>query len=353
MKTISVINVGSENSGVGTIVDAVVEQSDAKAVIASCSPARTSFVYRGGISHQFCQFGSATLIPDVKTFLEPTSVINPLIMMHEAESLANKGVKDAFQRTFISSHCRICTPHHTHYSRLMQPISGRRDYTGAGIAFTECIYAKDLIIGGKYLRDKIASLKSNFAEQFSRDSQGKENQINYSLLDELMMDETPLLEHYEKFRAQAKILAYDEMRDFAEGEPVRVVQGLDWSASDEVIGVTRTFGVTRGEENKDLAFLMSDDDNCRLEMANRWLGKPVARVLDLDEVQRNSAGIDRLAVTHCDKLKGCSTWKLIMNEVEKEIPVTKVIETIEEFVGVPVVIESSGKLSSVKVLKQK
>lgn len=135
-----VADLGFGDAGKGSIVDYLARTRRAHAVIRfnGGSQAAHNVVAPDGTHHTFAQFGSATLVPGVRTHLSRHMIVNPPAMLVEADVLRKKGVADAFARTTISAEALVITPYQRAANRLRELArdEGRHGSCGQGIGET-------------------------------------------------------------------------------------------------------------------------------------------------------------------------------------------------------------------------
>ena len=139
-QAIIVCGLGFGDECKGSITDYLARKHKAHAVVRYNGGAQAAHnvVLSNGKHHTFSQFGSATLVPGVQTFLSRFMLINPINMMREEESLQKLGVRDAFARTTIDGRALVITPIHCAVNRLRELSRGanRRGSCGQGIGET-------------------------------------------------------------------------------------------------------------------------------------------------------------------------------------------------------------------------
>src|SRR5919198_6502476 len=108
-----------------------------------------------GRHHTFAQFGSASFVPGVLTYLSRFVLVNPLNAFREAAHLRAVGAADAFDRLVVHPDCLVITPYHVAANRLREIArgAGRHGSCGMGIGETvadsldspdEALRARDL-----------------------------------------------------------------------------------------------------------------------------------------------------------------------------------------------------------------
>ena len=92
-----------------------------------------------GRHHTFSQFGSATFLPDVITYLSRYMLINPLNAFKEEEHLQSLGVTDAFDRMFVHPECLVITPFHVAANQIREIARGNDRHGSCGMGVGETV----------------------------------------------------------------------------------------------------------------------------------------------------------------------------------------------------------------------
>lgn len=145
------------DSGKGTTVDFLSREHNSTLTVRFNGGAQAAHnvVLPDGRHHTFAQFGAATFIPGVKTYLSQYVLVNPLAMAKEEEHLQTCNVNDAWKRMFIHKDALITTPYHRADNRIKELFRGSKMHgsCGMGISATvedslkrpdECLRIKDL-----------------------------------------------------------------------------------------------------------------------------------------------------------------------------------------------------------------
>ena len=176
-QAIIVIDLGFGDQGKGTLVDALARHHHAHTVIRFGGPqAGHGVITPDGRYHIFAQFGSATFVEGVETFLSKHMVIEPWRMMAEDEALQRLGVMDAFERTLVSAEALVITPFHAAANRLREMARGafRHGSCGLGVGETKkdaLEVESDLIVCAQDLH------QPNLIDTFRRIQQFKREQL--------------------------------------------------------------------------------------------------------------------------------------------------------------------------------
>ncbi len=90
-----------------------------------------------GRQHTFSQFGAATFLPGVKTFLSSDVIIHPGALLQEGKALAAKGVPDCFDRLTVSDRSLVVTPFHQAANRIHELARGAERHGSCGVGIGE------------------------------------------------------------------------------------------------------------------------------------------------------------------------------------------------------------------------
>lgn len=136
-----VADLGFGDAGKGTIVDFLARVHHAHTVVRynGGSQAAHNVVTPDGRHHTFAQFGSATFLPGVRTYLSRFMVLDPLALRNEEKHLAALGVYDAYERLFVDRDTPIITPFHVAMNRLREMARGDRRFGSCGMGVGETI----------------------------------------------------------------------------------------------------------------------------------------------------------------------------------------------------------------------
>src|ERR1700736_3433551 len=106
-----VVDLAFGDCGKGTIVDFLARQTGAHTVVRfnGGPQAAHNVVTDDGRHHTFSQFGSATFVPGVRTFLSRFMLLEPYALFNEAAHLREVGISDALSRLLIDGRCSIIT----------------------------------------------------------------------------------------------------------------------------------------------------------------------------------------------------------------------------------------------------
>jgi len=358
-KVTIVVDLGFGDAGKGTITDYLARTLRAHTVVRfnGGAQARHNVVAPDGRHHAFSQFGSATLVPGVRTHLSRHMVLNPLAMLVEDRYLRDVGVTDAFERTTISEDALVITPFQRAANRLRELArsDGRHGSCGMGIGETvsdsltlgrSVLRAgdlRDLSTAIRKLRWLQAHKRAQFAEVIDRCKAIPAAKKEIEWLEHPLTD--AYLEGLAIFTDRARIVAdgyighvvrepghvifegsqgvlLDEWRGFHPHTTwstctfENALEMLDWhryQGSVEKLGVVRAYQTRHGPgpfvtEDAELTAAIPDMHNGMDDWQRNF------RVGWFDAVATRYAiaacgGIDALAVTCLDRLRGIPDWR--------------------------------------------
>lgn len=142
MKTATiVVDAGYGDGGKGKLVHSIAARTGAKLVVRYCGGAQAGHrvVMPDGREHVFSQFGSASFLPDVQTYLSKNMILHPLAMAVEEGHLATIGVTDAYERTLIDEEALVITPYHQAANRIREMARGQGRHGSCGMGISETV----------------------------------------------------------------------------------------------------------------------------------------------------------------------------------------------------------------------
>lgn len=336
--------------------------------LARSEPVRTVVRFNGGPQaghnvvtpdgrhHTFSQFGSASFVPGVLTYLSRFVLVNPLNAFREAAHLRAVGVPDAFDRLIVHPECLVVTPYHVATNRLREIARGanRHGSCGEGIGETvadalafphEALLVRDLatpnVVGRKLqgVRERMRGALRDVLPQLSGASVG-------SACDELaVLCDPQLIDQYvdcaRAFSARATIGDEEWLRAKV-GDGVTVFEPAQGTLIDEDhgfhphttwsrttltnaetllretafagevtrMGLVRAYATRHGTgpfvtEDGDMTAMLPDPYN----LPGDWQGAMRCGPFDFVATRYALAvnpGVDRLAISHLDCLEGFS-----------------------------------------------
>ncbi len=168
-----VVDLGFGDAGKGATVDTLVRHTGARLVVRFSGGAQAghNVVTPDGRHHTFSQFCSGSFVPGVLGLLGPEFVLHPLGMAVEAEHLESVGIGDAFSRTAVSDRARVITPYQQAANRVRERLRGRAAHGSCGVGVGECVgdaltHPDDRIIAG--MLDDQAQLRRRLLRQRER-----------------------------------------------------------------------------------------------------------------------------------------------------------------------------------------
>ena len=134
------VDLGFGDAGKGSIVDWLARTQGARLVVRynGGSQAAHNVVTPDGRHHTFAQFGSASFVPGVDTYLSRFMLVAPDNFLREQTALIRAGVPDAAARVHVDVRAPITTPFHRAANRLRELARGgnRHGSCGQGIGET-------------------------------------------------------------------------------------------------------------------------------------------------------------------------------------------------------------------------
>jgi len=131
-----VVGLGFGDECKGSTVDFLASRNTTKAVVRFNGGSQAAHnVHVGDKHHTFSQFGSASLIPGVKTFLSPYMYVNPMALLNEGFHLQELGQYDIFTRMSIHKDCVVITPYHRAMNRILEINRGTDKHGSCGVGF--------------------------------------------------------------------------------------------------------------------------------------------------------------------------------------------------------------------------
>jgi adenylosuccinate synthase len=358
-----VTDLGFGDAGKGTLVDALARRHGADLVVRYNGGAQAAHtvVTPDGRSHVFHQFGAASFLPGVETFLSRYVLVNPAALFLENEVLVGAGGPDALERLYVDGDALVTTMYHVIANRLREYArgGGRHGSCGQGIGET---VADFLACGERALRVADLHCEATVRDKLSwlrelkrRQLEPLRRQLELSAAGEAL-DMVRLLNDDDEF--EATIALYQEAagcfhvtgpdflrRRLLQGDRVifEGAQGVlldedkgfhphtTWSCTTtrnarallaraefdgpiQAIGVLRAYHTRHGvgpfpTEDGDLTRTLVDRHN----PTNTWQGAFRVGWFDLPLAKyalRCAEGIDSLVVTCLDRIAECGEWKV-------------------------------------------
>jgi adenylosuccinate synthase len=167
-----VLDLGFGDAGKGLLTDFLARESGSKLVVRYNGGAQAAHnvVTSDGRHHTFAQFGSASFIPGVRTFLSRYVVVHPTALLVEADVLQQKGVADALNSLRISEQALLITPYHQAANRIRELMRAEQRHGSCGVGVGETVsdvvlYGEEAILAGDIqkpdiLKQKLANIRS-------------------------------------------------------------------------------------------------------------------------------------------------------------------------------------------------
>ena len=124
-----------------------------------------------GRHHTFSQFGSATFVSGVVSYLSRFMSVNPLSMLVEARRLADLGVSDALARLRVDRECLVITPYQRAANRLREIARCQGIHGSCGMGVGETVFdaqriGPDALRWGDIENPALALMKLRHVQEF-------------------------------------------------------------------------------------------------------------------------------------------------------------------------------------------
>ncbi len=394
-KAVVVVGLAFGDEGKGSCTDFLVRRHNAELVVRFCGgcQAAHNVVTDEGVHHTFSQFGSGTLA-GARTFLSRHMLIDPLALVREAEQLKTIGVTAPLSLLALDPACVVVTPYHRLANRIREAArgAGRHGSCGRGVgeACADALagyafHAYDChnipVLHELYDRkiEEMRPLREAAPALFQEMERTNPAELRASycwLLSQLnvvpwskiakMEPETVIFEG-----AQGMLL--DAVHGFAPYhswtdctfDHANALIAQAGGAEVTRIGVLRSYFTRHGPgpfPTEDAAWRMPEPHNRLHPFMGPFRTGPFDAVLAKYAAER-SGGLDALAITHldspwrviCEKYAPLWDGKFTASSLSAVVPAYRVFHTyaqflarIEELLGVPVCLESTGPRPSDK-----
>jgi adenylosuccinate synthase len=409
------VDLGFGDAGKGSIVEYLAGADAAALVVRFNGGAQASHnvVLANGRHHTFRQFGSASLL-GVPTYLSRHVIVEPALLLEEAEALEGLGVPDPLRLLKLDSGALVVTPAHIMLNQVKERARGdaRHGSCGLGIGETRrfhVMYGDEALFVGD-LRD--AAL-----------TRAKSNAIAQRLLDEahaidptIRMRDQAVQARMEAFRqvgervtltgtaplraalgsgrdvifeaAQGVLLdetwgfyPHTTWTDTTTHNALALLDEVGYHGPREVIGIIRSYMTRHGAGplvTEDPALRYPEPHNGAYEWAGGFRrGHP--DLVALKYALRATGGVDRLVVTHVDRLPEdevfvCTEYRTAsgtaymlpadrpsveqmgsvthdlrgVRPVYQRVPSRTFLDLLEAVTGVPLALTSHGPLAADK-----
>lgn len=135
-----VADIGFGDSGKGTITDSLVRRHDAKLVVRYNGGAQSAHhvVLPDGRWHSFHQFGSGTFA-GARTHLSQYMLVDPFLLRKEADDLRALGIDHPWGRLSIDGRALVVTPYDMCLNRLREWARGKDRHGSCGMGIGEAV----------------------------------------------------------------------------------------------------------------------------------------------------------------------------------------------------------------------
>ena len=175
MRAYIVVDLGFGDCGKGLLTDFLARQFGAGVVVRYNGGAQAghNVIAPDGRHHTFSQFGSATFIPGIKTYLSRHVVVHPSALLVEGDILAGVGVRDAFSRIRVSDQALIITPFHQAANHIREIARGRNRHGSCGVGVGEAVEdsllnGADCVLAGDLINPPTLRRKLQFIREHKR-----------------------------------------------------------------------------------------------------------------------------------------------------------------------------------------
>jgi adenylosuccinate synthase len=343
-----IAGLGFGDEGKGTTVDYLARRFDTSFVVRYNGGAQAAHnvVLPDGRHHTFSQFGSASFVPDVSTYLSRYMLVNPIALMNEDRHLRSIGIKNAMERLFISGESLVTTPFHISANRLKEINRGKNRHGSCGMGIGETTSdalesGNDVIRFSDLYEPKVLSKKLNLLRDRKREEvSGFIKELNSEIAQKeitILEENSVIQDCMNRFRAlafQVSIVGEDFLNKQVLPKNKNVIfEGAQGVLLDEKygthpyttwtditfnnafkllkgssrpvrkLGITRSYMTRHGAgpmPSEDPEFHFPESHNCLGE----WQGRFRYGYLDLVLLRYSISildGIDALCMTHMDK----------------------------------------------------
>jgi adenylosuccinate synthase len=167
-----VVDLGFGDAGKGTLTDHLARARGAHTVVRFNGGAQAghNVVTPDGRHHTFAQFGAASFVAGVRTWLSKHVVVHPTALLTEARYLSRAGVSDPLARVTVSADAKVVTPFHQAATRLRELARGDARHGSCGVGVGEVM--RDATERGEALRagalDDVTALRRELARVQAR-----------------------------------------------------------------------------------------------------------------------------------------------------------------------------------------
>jgi adenylosuccinate synthase len=140
-RALLVVDLGFGDAGKGTVVDYLARRGNVRWVVRFNGGAQAghNVVAPDGRHHTFAQFGAASFVPGVRTFLSKHMVVHPTALLVEARHLREVGVSNVLERILVSRDALCITPFQQAANRLRELARGSSRHGTCGVGVGETV----------------------------------------------------------------------------------------------------------------------------------------------------------------------------------------------------------------------
>lgn len=352
-----IVDLGFGDAGKGLLTDYLARQIETNLVVRYNGGAQAghNVVTPQGLHHTFSQFGAASFLPQMRTFLSKYVVVHPAALLIEGDLLAQKGVFEPFSRLRISENALIITPFQQAANRIRELARGadRHGSCGVGVGETVADAEKSVRAGDlaktDILREKLKALQEKKGAEVNAIC--KANAHNPAFINECALFEVSdiidlWIEAVERVNKLGLVVADDLLGEWLRQTPNVIFEGAQGVLLDEDfgffphvtrsrtttqnaaeilaefapkmptqrIGVLRSYAVRHGAGPLPSEDLSLNEILAEHNMHNLWQGSPRYGCFDAMLARYALAatgGVDVLAITHMDVLLKLKEWRYV------------------------------------------
>jgi adenylosuccinate synthase len=243
-----VTDISYGDAGKGTTVDYLVRQAASAVVVRHNGGAQAAHnvITAEGTHHTFAQFGSGSLVPNVRTHLSRFMVLNPLNMLYEGDALAGHA-PDIWQRVTVDQDALVITPWQRAANQLRELArgAGRHGSCGLGVGETvsdslyhpgHTIRVRDLFSGS--LGYKLLKLRDFKLQQLRQDID-VDNLVDkpeWQVFNQAKPDLADLIASYQEWLDRVTVVDGDYLGVLADHHDLMVFEGAQGVLLDERYG---------------------------------------------------------------------------------------------------------------------
>lgn len=129
-----ITGLGFGDEGKGTMTDFIARREGAHTVIRhnGGGQAAHNVIDANGRHHTFAQFGAASFVPGLRTYLSRYMLLDPIALLEEGAALQRLGLSDIFRRLTVDPRAMVVTPYHMAANQLREIARGNAIHGSCG-----------------------------------------------------------------------------------------------------------------------------------------------------------------------------------------------------------------------------